>query len=82
MYKVKFNDTNTDQLALCKQWWQNFVNKSKEGIDTSQWIKTQYRHLVDTALIEEGIERDPNNERILIFKSEAHFNWFILKWSN
>ena len=80
MYSVCYNDSGTTEFSLCKPWWRSFVTKIISNTDTTKWTRLDARDHIDRILNSEELLID-RGINMLTFKSEAHFTWFLLKWS-
>lgn len=67
-------------LSLYKPWWRSFLKKTRSNIDTTKWQRLDRGDHIDRILNSEEVLIDKGTS-MLTFKSEAHFTWFLLKWS-
>jgi hypothetical protein len=78
MYKVIFNDSGIARLDKCKPWWQSFIEHGRKNIDS--WNEEDYRNHINTMLSNCNVMINCERKE-LTFESEAHFTWFILRFS-
>jgi len=66
----------------CKPEWQNFVNSVSERY--ADWLQREDTYqLIQDALLPYHGRLDCISYKVskIIFDSEEHLNWFLLKWS-
>lgn len=79
-FKICYNDSGYSVLELCKPWWISYLKNNRPIIDTSTWVEDDYKKYLNECLALDEISVDIDL-KILTFKSEEHFTWFVLKWS-